>query len=504
MASRVHQWIRLGLWSAVVIAGITAGAWAGEPFIDDGAEPPTNAYLADSPWPMSHRNPYNQASSPYPGPDGGETFSIDHSVGGVGPISINFSGPDYAGGQSAIWGANFFDVFKIIPQAGGGRVVRRFPDFPVGNLISGAYTVLDADENFFVPKGTQIRRYGELFASDPNSQIWPLANYYLPAEALGAGDSIVGLNLTYDGWLVLATAKGTVAVLARDFSEIRYVFLDTEPGEEVTNSIAVDEDGGIYVVTSQSVYRVQWDGISLSTDPADGAWSAPYEPGPSVPAPGRLGTGSGTTPTLMGTGDDDKFVVIADGQELMHIVLYWRDEIPVDWVPLPGKDPRIAAEMPITFGDPAATRSITEQSITVRGYDAMVVSNTYRNWPFSGGLFGLLVTFFSGNPLYQPFGVEKFQWDPVTRTLATAWANPDLSCPNGIPSMSAATGLAYCYGARGGQWTVEGIDWATGAEVFHVFTGSTSFNSLYAATEIGPGGSIASGTVGGPLFLTPQ
>ena len=36
-------------------------------FATDGNEPPANAYLADSPWPMSHRTPYAQGSSPEQG-----------------------------------------------------------------------------------------------------------------------------------------------------------------------------------------------------------------------------------------------------------------------------------------------------------------------------------------------------------------------------------------------------------------------------------------------------
>ena len=41
----------------------------------------------------------------------------------------------------------------------------------------------------------------------------------------------------------------------------------------------------------------------------------------------------------MGSGDDDRLVVITDGQPLMHLVFLWRDAIPEDWVgePLAGR-----------------------------------------------------------------------------------------------------------------------------------------------------------------------
>jgi len=313
------------------------------------------------------------------------------------------------------------------------------------------------------------------------------------------------MNMTYDGVLVLGSEAGTFMALSRDLELIDTVQLPEER-VEISNSVAVDEDGGIYAVASTAMYRVQWTGTELSLDPADGAWRAEYEAGDGS-VPGRLGAGSGTTPTLMGTSEDtDKFVVIADGQELMHVVLFWRDEIPADWEPIaPGKDRRIAAETPITFGDEEATRTATEQSITVRGYDAMVVSNSYGA-PFDrpSGI-SWLAPFFSGLPAIQPHGVEKFSWDPETSTFPSAWANSVLSCPNGIPSMSAASGLAYCWGARGGIWALEGIDWGDGTSVFTRFlTGAVRFNSFYAATEVGPYGTVASGTLSGATQFVPK
>jgi len=46
-----------------------------------------------------------------------------------------------------------------------------------------------------------------------------------------------------------------------------------------------------------------------------------------------LKTCMGAAPRMMGFGNDDRFVVITDGQNLMNVVLYWRDAIPAGWVP---------------------------------------------------------------------------------------------------------------------------------------------------------------------------
>lgn len=64
--------------------------------------------------------------------------------------------------------------------------------------------------------------------------------------------------------------------------------------------------------------------------------------------------------------------------------------------------------------------------------------------------------------------------DEVKRTAAT---------------LSDMTGFVFDGpGALHGVWTLEGIDWMTGTSVIHEVIGwSPALNSLYAATEIGPG-----------------
>lgn len=121
-------------------------------------------------------------------------------------------------------------------------------------------------------------------------------------------------------------------MLDRNFLNFKYLRFEDE---EISNSIACDEENGIYIVTSKNMHRVQWTGTQLSTNTTDGAWTSKYETGNNASGI-RLGEGSGSTPTLMGFGSNDKFVVITDGQELMHVVLFWRGAIPDDWIQLPG------------------------------------------------------------------------------------------------------------------------------------------------------------------------
>jgi hypothetical protein len=448
--------------------------------------PPDNPFSADSPWPMSHRNSYTQSSSPFPGPTAENLKEVRFLPTGLSiTLALSSAYPD---GAHAIWGADLIDgsIFKL--RAHGlelSLVDTLLRSTPVLGITT-AYSVVDSDGNYFNPNPTGIDAFADVTAGDSASGIKQTGSIAFGDQEIRG--SIAGITLTYDGWLAFATSEGTVGVVSRDLSAYHLVQLQGQ----VSNSIAADENGGIYVVTSEKMVRVQWTGKELTLEEESGAWSADYEIG-GDPAAGRLGAGSGATPSLMGVGEQDRFVVITDGQELMHLVLFWRDEIPEQWEPIaPGKDPRIAAEVPVTFGDPAATSSVSEQSVLIYGYGAVVVNNDYGEDAPEG-----IAAVFAG---YVSRGVEKFVWDPEARKLKSVWANPDIACPNGIPSMSAVTGLIYCIGKRGKSWTLEGIDWKTGESVFFQNTGE-QYNSTYAATEIASNGVVLTGVTGGVVAV---
>ncbi len=473
----------------------------------DENEPPINPFLADSPWAMSHRNPYCQASSPYPGPDAPVNIfnsDSDYLLGQPGMITIAISAP-YPDGNRALWTSAPTKVVKIDPNGNNWEYVDKFDKSTItldslGTLstedgLTGAYTLLDRDNIFYVPEYSKITAYGDAVDGDVYSSIELKREYEIPDEYLrDPSEKIVGLTMTYDGFIVFVTDRGLLCAISRDFEDAHY--FSFEEGEEISNSIACDEDGGIYVVTSKKIYRVQWSGSSLSTDEADGGWSADYETGEAGTGL-RLGDGSGSTPTLMGTGSQDKFVVVTDGLDLMNIVLLWRDQIPSDWEQIYGtKDRRIAAQVPVTFGDPDAVDSLSEQSVCVRGYGAFVVNNQLKT-SLSNGFMDL---FASGISLNAPYGAEKFEWDPVSRTLNTVWVNTCVSWPNGIPAMSAETNLVYDVGQKlFGGWAFEALDWDTGEMVFSFRYGTgILFNSAYSGVVIDMDSSLYIGGFGGP------
>jgi len=478
--------------------------------IDEGNEPPQNSFLARSPWPMSHRNPYCQASSPYPGPKKEVPVKIEILDGDPGIITSVISG-EYPDGNRVIWANNIKSVFKIYADGQKFRYIARLnkeKELTISPKIanqlsnlekakSGAYALIDSDNVFYMPYFTRIYALSDAKQNDPYSAIAVKGEFEIPASALhGNNDFIVGINLTYDGMIAFATSNGTIGVVSRSFEDPVLLYLGQE---KISNSIAVCENNGIYIVTDKSIYRVQWTGIKLTQDTTQGAWRVAVETGGDATGI-RLGSGSGSTPTLMGKNNQDQFVVITDGQELMHLVFFWRNKIPDDWVLLKDcKDRRIAARIPVTFGDAKAEKSLSEQSVCVRGYGALVVNNLLKKDLGNPGQ-NLLI---SGDPAVAPYGAEKFEWDPADRVLVKCWVNREVSLPNGIPSLSISSRKIYGIGQRNGVWTIEAIDWDTGASYFTWPLGSgRRYNSAYSAAEIGYNKALLCGILGGFLRLS--
>ena len=89
----------------------------------------------------------------------------------------------------------------------------------------------------------------------------------------------------------------------------------------ISNSFALDERGGIYIVNSLYMCKALWNAVDKSIAIQ---WTTKYhDVEPSIYW-GRFGPGSGSSPTLMGTKDDGlpEYVVITDGAKQMNILFF--------------------------------------------------------------------------------------------------------------------------------------------------------------------------------------
>jgi hypothetical protein len=161
---------RMILLIAVLLAGCVPQV------VNDGNEPPANPYLADSPWSMTHRNSYCQASSPYLDLMQAKRQGLHHRHAGLHHHAISGK---YHDGSRVVWGNNLTHVFKLSTKNKMLHEIDKIKKDPNGDGekglvesgVSGAYTLVDKDGVFFVPDMTRIVAYCDSVPSDPSSKI---------------------------------------------------------------------------------------------------------------------------------------------------------------------------------------------------------------------------------------------------------------------------------------------------------------------------------------------
>ncbi len=326
---------------------------------------------------------------------------------------------------------------------------------------SGAYAVIDKDGYHY----TFFDRLNIIKSFDDNEVDAPLrpVKYVsvvenLPEDIADSLERILGISMTYDGHLI-AAAGGAVFVLDRELVEKDHI---TFPGEQVENSIAIDKNNGIYIVTSKTMRKVVWTGEYLSDKEADGAWVSPYNTMPKGESYdlGALSIGSGTTPTLLGFGDDqDKLVVISDADRKgTNIVAFWRDQIPDDFKQKPGTlSRRIADQMRIKI-----SHATVEASPVIYGNGVLLLNSTYPE-PSPITMDAIGNAFMSGITRPAPTGVQKFDWQPVENRFKESWLLEDIDNTDWMPpTVSPKTGMVYIANKRNSTYEYVGADWETG------------------------------------------
>ncbi len=274
-------------------------------------------------------------------------------------------------------------------------------------------------------------------------------------------DCLIALMPDWDGRIWFETRGGLVGTVTPETGAGRVLDLE----EEIANSFAVDEDGGVYVVTTGALYRLEADQAGRPTV----TWSAPYDAG-SERKPGQLSRGSGTTPTLLPGG----LVAITDNAEPRMNVVFLRRETGEEVCSAP------------VFADDA---SATDNSLVAVG-DGVVVEN---NHGYESPLSTML------GRATEP-GLARV--DVADGRCRVRWTS-DVVAPSSVAKVSLATGLVYAYTKRPSRWGVSAwyltaVDARTGRHVFSVRTGTgTLMNNHYAAVTLAPDGSAYIATLAG-------
>ena len=246
-------------------------------------------------------------------------------------------------------------------------------------------------------------------------------------------------------------------------------------GEAIGNSFAVDDTGGVFVVTDAAQYR--FDAGRRGRPQV--SWRLPYD-NVGIQKPGQFDAGSGTTPTLMGR----RYLSITDNADPMQVVVLRRDRR------LPRGSRRRVCEAPVFERGASAT----ENSIVATGR-SMVIENNYGYAPPPFATE-------DGNTTVP--GVTRVDIRRGGRGCRTVWRSREIS-PSTVPKLSLANGLIYLYTKPAGtpdRWYLTAIDFFTGRTVWRRLMGTGRlFNVHYAGLTLSPSGVLYSGVLGGTVAL---
>jgi hypothetical protein len=380
-------------------------------------------------------------------------------------------------------------------------------------LPAGVYAMVSSEDYVYANAGTVVSAVGLIDKANPKKGLEVKYRFdvstLIPAAEVAPGVkriNMVGMNMTYDGHIVIGAVNG-IAVIDKELKGPGkfYAFKETEL---CTNSMAIDEKNGIYVATGSKtpkgdgmMRKLVWTGSEISDKESDGAWISPYNGGDWPPAI-KAGTGAGSTPTLMGFGDDeDKLVLITDGQNRMNLVAFWRNEIPESHQQKKGtKSRRIAGFIPIKAGLPEDKPWIqSEQTIVVNQWGAFLVNNLIDE-----GHPDRIIDVLTVGPVHPgPKGMERVEWDPEKNEFFSVWTRNDVVSTSMVPLVTSGSSMVLVNGfTKERGWEITGLDWNTGKNRTRIEFGHTNRgNGAYAILQLLENGDLLFNSVIGPYRI---
>jgi hypothetical protein len=311
---------------------------------------------------------------------------------------------------------------------------------------------------------------------------------------LAADEGIVSALPDWKGRIWFVSRRGQIGTIDQKTGAVRTLRLSDEG---ISNSFAVDDSGGVFVVSDKALYRFDAD----SKGAPQITWRIVY-PNSHIHKPGQSDAGSGTTPTLMGSG----WVAITDNADPMNVDVYRRAR------KLRGKKrhgrrakakARLVCAAPV-FGKGA---SATDNSLIATNR-SLVVENNY-GYTISAATLGGTV---SSPGLTRVDVVKKKRGKKAThRRKARFRCRPvwtsDERAPSVVPKLSLANGLVYTYTKPVRSdgldaWYLTALDFRSGRTVYRRLAGTGfGYNNNYAPVTLGPDGTAYVGVLGGLVEL---
>ena len=331
------------------------------------------------------------------------------------------------------------------------------------DFSGGGYFYLDDKDRVIAP--TNSRHLYVIGETDGPG--FELQQDYDLTSAVPQGDKIISALPDWSGRIWFASTAGVVGFVDPTDSSVK--LLDTK--EPNGNSFAVDDSGGVYIVTDKALYRFDASPSGIVT-----TWREPYD-NVGVKKPGQTQVGSGTTPTVMGTN----YVTITDNADPMNVVVYKR-AAQVDGT-------RLVCKVPVF----AKGASDTDQSL-IATPTSIVTENNYGYANPAAVQNGQTTT---------P-GLERIDVD--AGGCRKVWHSDEVA-PSVVPKLSLANGIVYTYtkpasAEREDGWYLTALDFATGKTLWKALAGEgLGYNNNYAPVTLGPDASAYVGVLGGLVRL---
>ena len=379
-------------------------------------------------------------------------------AGRIVTVCVGVEGP-----RIVLMDAGTLDVLASMilpPRTGGGGGT------PTSDFSGGGYFYLDHLDRAVIPTNTrQIWVVGQTITPLGEPGFAVVRTYDL-ATVVPVDDAIISVLPDWSGRLWFVSVDGLVGTIDPVSGAVATLPL---VDEAVGNSFAVDETGGVFIVSDHALYRFD---AGPGGEPVV-TWREVYDRGTRL-KPGQTNFGSGTTPTLTGR----RWITITDNADpFMQVLVYKRG--------------RRAARQRLVCSAPvfAANAGATENSLIV-ARKSIVVENNYG---YSG------VTAVMNGATTEP-GMTRI--DVRGRTCGATWTSAE-HIPSVVSKLSLANGLIYTYTKDPGPnstdaWYFTAIDFRTGVTVFKRLVGTGfGYNNNFAPVSLGPDGTAYVGVLGG-------
>ena len=278
---------------------------------------PRHPFMAANGRSNVHNNAYQTDSYTWSGPLGRDPRVFSQHLGTVGSCGITIAFDRRGRLVTICISGSAVRLTLLDPRTLATLATHELPPrvIPPGRspftTSGGAYFYLDHRDRAVVA----VRRRIHVIAlrDGAGGPRWERVRTYTVERHVPGDDQLNSAIPDWSGrlWFVSRT-HGIVGVLDRRTGRL---LGSRRTGEPIGNSFAVDETGGVFIVTDGAMYRFD---ATRSGAPRI-SWRARYR-NTGIVKPGQFDPGSGTTPTLMGRG----YVSITDNADPMNVVVYRR------------------------------------------------------------------------------------------------------------------------------------------------------------------------------------